>query len=261
MKSIDLPSRGLITDTHRRQFDEQGFFVLERVIPDDYLAMLREECGHLRQQLDDLADAAGRPHTTKYFFSVWDQAPGVNPLKDAARERIRDFVFSDLMAGITQALLGDNVYLFYEQFVVKAAEKGGTFAWHQDSAYVPFAHRPYLTCWCTLDDVTEENSTVYMLPYDRAGTREVVPHTQLETDWDLVGYRGDDPGVPVICPAGSIALFSSVCLHRSGANTTPHPRRIYLPQYSAEPITNPNGRLHNIAEPVVQEGRVVAART
>lgn len=25
-------------------------------------------------------------------------------------------------------------------------------------------HKPYLTCWCTLDDVSEENGTVYVLP-------------------------------------------------------------------------------------------------
>jgi hypothetical protein len=36
---------------------------------------------------------------------------------------------------------------------------------------------------------------------------------------DLVGYSVDDPGDPVIMPAGSMACFSST-LHRSGANTT-----------------------------------------
>jgi len=247
-----------LTDEHRRQFDEQGFFVLERVIPEAQQEMMRDVCARLMGQIDAKADREGRPRTTKYFFSVWDEPEGANPEKDAARARLRAFIFGDLMAGITRALLGETVFLSFEQFVVKAAEKGGTFAWHQDSAYVSVPHAPYLTCWCTLDDVTEENGTVYMLPYDRAGTRDVVPHTKLEHDFDLVGYRGDDPGVPVICPAGSIAFFSSHVLHRSGPNTTPRPRRVYLPQYSSAPVLREDGTPFYIAEPFLKDGQRVA---
>jgi hypothetical protein len=42
-------------------------------------------------------------------------------------------------------------------------------------------------------------------------------------------------------PAGSIAVFSSVCFHRSGPNRTSKMRCIYLPQYSAEPILSADG--------------------
>ena len=250
----------VLTDAHRREFDEKGFTVLEHIIPDALVAELRDACGSLMTQIDARADRAGKPRTTKYFFSAWDEAPGANSVKDAARAQIIPFVFGDLMAGITRALLGENVYLSFEQFVVKAAEKGGTFAWHQDSAYVKTAHAPYLTCWCTLDDVTEENGTVYMLPYDRAGTRDLLPHSKLEHDFDLVGYRGDDRGDPVVCPAGSIALFSSLVLHRSGFNTTPHMRRVYLPQYSSAPILKPDGEPVYIAEPFLKDGKIVASR-
>ena len=250
----------VLTDAHRREFAERGFTVLESVIPDAIVAEMRDACGSLMAQIDERADRAGKPRTTKYFFSVWDEAAGANPVKDAARTQIRSFVFGDLMADITRILLGENVYLAFEQFVVKAAEKGGTFAWHQDSAYVPIAHAPYLTCWCTLDDVTEENGTVYLLPYDRAGTRDLLPHSKLEHDFDLVGYRGDDPGDPVVCPAGSIALFSSHVLHRSGFNTTPRMRRVYLPQYSSVPILKPDGAPVYIAEPFLKNGQIIAAR-
>ncbi len=257
MSATLTPAAPPLTDDHLRRFEKQGFFVLERVIPDEHLKMMREQGARLMAQIDAKADREGRPHTTKYFFSVWDEPEGANPVKDEARARIREFVFSDLMAGITRTLLGDDVFLSFEQFVVKAAERGGTFAWHQDSAYVPHPHAPYLTCWCTLDDVSEQNGTVYMLPYDRAGTRGLVPHTKREDDFDLVGYRGDDPGVPVLCPAGSIAFFSSHVLHRSGPNTTPRPRRVYLPQYSSAPILKEDGTPFYIAEPFLQAGRRV----
>ena len=87
-----------------------------------------------------------------------------------------------------------------------------------------------------------------MLPYERAGTREVLPHHRAEGDFDLIGYTGDDPGIPVIAPAGSIACFLSTVLHRSGRNTTPNLRRIYLPQYSSQPMLNEEGNVFYLAE-------------
>lgn len=94
-----------------------------------------------------------------------------------------------------------------------------------------------------------------MLPYDRAGTRGRVPHSKMEGDFDLVGYRGDDPGMPVLCPAGSIAFFSSHVLHRSGPNTTSRQRHVYLPQYSSAPIFKEDGTPFYIAKPFLRDGR------
>ena len=121
------------------------------------------------------------------------------------------------MAEVVRAALGESAYLFNEQYVVKAAEKGLKFGWHQDSGFVGYPHRPYLSCWCALDEVSVENGTVNLLPYSRAGARELVEHLKDEETSDMVGYFGDDPGEPVVVDAGSIACFSSVCFHRSGA--------------------------------------------
>lgn len=236
----------LFTEEQLHQFHTQGYCVLECVIPDDYLQLLREEGERLVAEEDASADAEGRPRTTKHFFSIWERSP-----------RCREWMFSDIMAGITRTLLGDDVYLVFEQYVIKAAEKGGTFAWHQDSGYVPALHKPYLTCWCALDDVTEENGTVYVLPYERAGTSEKVEHWKHESEWDLIGYDGDDPGEPIIAPAGSIALFTSTVFHRSGANTTHKPRRVFLPQYSSEPLLKEDGTPFYLNEAFILNGKKI----
>jgi ectoine hydroxylase-related dioxygenase (phytanoyl-CoA dioxygenase family) len=187
----------------------------------------------------------------RYFFPMWNQ-PDNRPIKE--------FIFGDVMADICRQFLGDTAFLAFEQFVVKGPEQGMSFAWHQDSGYVHRPHQPYLTCWCMLDDVTEENGTVYMLPYDRAGTRDRVEHVQDEQKGDLIGYFGDDPGVPVVAPAGSIACFASTVFHRSGPNTTENFRRIFLPQYSAEPILKPDtDEPYYLAEPFLQDGKIIAA--
>jgi ectoine hydroxylase-related dioxygenase (phytanoyl-CoA dioxygenase family) len=245
----------IVTQSHIERYQRDGFFVLERVIPQHHLEMLRSECGRYVRMIDEQMDREGvdvlgiNRRNSRYFVS--------NRYKES--QYIASFIFSEVMAEICRATLGPDAYLFHEQYVVKAAEKGMKFGWHQDSGYVGYDHRPYLTCWCPLDDVTIENGTVYMLPYARAGTRDWVKHSHEDGTNDMIGYFGDDPGEPVIAPAGSIACFSSTCFHRSGPNTSDKIRRVYLPQYSAEPIVKPDGQtLHAFAEPFLKDGAIVA---
>ena len=71
----------------------------------------------------------------------------------------------------------------------------------------------------------------------------------------MIGYSGDDPGDPVVAPAGSIACFSSTVFHRSGPNTTDHVRRVYVAQYSAEPVLDEErSRPRHLAEPLLVDG-------
>ena len=244
-----------ITPEHVRQFRGEGFFVVTRAVPSGDLDTLRGECQRFIDERDQEMDRLGVDKLdldwrgSRYFVHAHGKSPAV--------ER---FMASDLMVEIAQAALGDTVYLFNEQYVVKAAERGMPFSWHQDSGFIDYPHRPYLTCWIALDDMTEANGTVYVLPYSRAGTRDVVTHTRDEESNDLVGYLGDDPGDPVIVPAGSIVCFSSTLLHRSGNNTTDRVRRVYVVQYSAEPLLSEDGsHPRSLAEPLLFEGKRVVS--
>ena len=65
----------------------------------------------------------------------------------------------------------------------------------------------------------------------------------------MIGYFGQDPGDPVVVPAGSVACFSSTIFHRSGPNTTDEMRRVYVAQYSTEPILDEDhARPRHLAE-------------
>lgn len=242
-----------ITSVQKTQYQQEGYFILENVMTQEQLAGLRQECQRYIEKFDAEMEEKGvttlgiTHYKKRYFISNRGSESPV----------ITDFLFSDLMADIAKATLGDDAYLFNEQYVVKAAEVGTKFAWHQDSGYIGHYHRPYLSCWCALDDMTEENGTISILPYERA---DMVPddlfdHVVQEGTNDKVGYHGDDPGVPALIPAGSIAVFSSRTFHRSGFNTTNKMRRSYLAQYSAEPIMNKEGdKLWNQAIPLLQNG-------
>ena len=242
----------LITDAQKRQYQEEGYFILERGIAQPMLEMLRQECATIVTKCNAEMDAAGvdelqgNIRDNRYFIA--------NRHKES--EHLHEFIFSELMAEICRATIGPTAYLFYEQWVIKGAEKGVKFSWHQDSGYVQAPHKPYVTCWSTLDDVDETNGTAYLLPYSRAQTRTRVEHVRIGRD--LVGYHGEDPGDPVIVPAGSVAVFSSVCFHRSGENRSPRMRRVYLTQYSPEPILNLEGKASASVEPFLRDGVQVA---
>ena len=239
-----------VSTEHAHRFREDGFFVLEGALLANDLETLRGECRRLVEEREREMECLGVDtidldhRGSRYFLHAYGKSPAVE-----------GFLRSKLMVDLARAALGDTVYLFNEQFVVKSAETGMTFSWHQDSGFIEYPHRPYLTCWIALDDMSEANGTVYLLPYKRAGTRDVVPHVRDETSNDLVGYFGDDPGDPVVVQAGSIACFSTTLFHRSGANTTDAIRRVYVAQYSAEPILSADGsRPRMLAEPLLMDG-------
>jgi len=246
-----------ITDQQKQLFQDEGYMILERVIPDDMLQMMQEECSYFIGYADAELDYNGKStlgitHKGKRYFigNKYRKSP-----------RLWKFIYSDLMAEVCKATLGDEAYLFNEQWVVKGAEQGMKFSWHQDSGYVKkgdpaTTHQPYLTCWCALDDMSEENGTVYILPHSRAGTKEkIFDHGREDGTNDLIGYTGDDPGDPVEVPAGSIVAFSSYLFHRSGSNSTDRMRRVYLGQYSSTPILSTEGELWAQAVPFVKDGQ------
>ena len=224
-----------ITNAHRTQFREEGYFILERAVPEEHLGILRDSCDYLTRAMHEEMDRLGTDHIhishrgKRYHIAKqYDHAP-----------RLAEFVFSELMAEICRATIGDIAFLFYDQYVVKAAEQGMSFSWHQDSGYLGFPHTPYVTCWTAVDDMTLDNGTAYVMPFSHIGIRTLVEHEYDEKTGDKAGYFGDAHGVPAIVPAGSVVVFSSLSFHRSGTNTTDQMRRAYVTQYSPKIVRRP----------------------
>ena len=248
--STALASKQIVTEQHKQQFKDDGYFILERCVPDEHLEMLRANCQGFMDELDAEMDAKGvdrigiSARGKRYFANhCYPKKPSMGR-----------FIFSDLMAQICRATIGDEAFLFWNQYVVKGTDKDSSFAWHQDSGYVHHDCPMYLTCWVTLDDVTLENGTVFLLPYTQVGIRSVVTHIKDPRTNDMVGYFGKDPGLPVTVPAGSIACFSSYVFHRSGPNLTDKLRRIYLPQYAPVVINGLDGKQWGQAVPFLKNG-------
>ena len=215
-------------------FREQGFLILPDILDEDELATLRDACDTLLSEPPDDDNGGkghniGRGHSRRFLRHRHQDFDG-----------LRDFVLGEGMKLLLSNFLDDGVVLFNEQFVVKAANTGASFGWHQDGGYIPFDHDPYVTVWIALDDTTVENGAVFLLPRSPEETTTPVKHWWNEDGKEYVGYDGPEPGIPAEVPAGSIVVFSSLTLHRSSPNVTDRQRRGYVVQYAGAPIVDPS---------------------
>jgi ectoine hydroxylase-related dioxygenase (phytanoyl-CoA dioxygenase family) len=219
------------------QFQALGYYVLANGMTAQQRAALCSACDAIMQEQTGVV-AAARFHKID-----------VGTRRQFLRHRhkdfpaVADFVLGAQVARIVKSVLGPTAYLFNEQFVVKGAGTGASFAWHQDSGYVGFDHAPYVTLWCALDDATLENGCLHVLARSLDDAAGVLPHRWDEAGSEMVGYEGEQAGTALPCKAGTIVVLSSLTLHRSGPNSTGRVRRAYVCQYSAEPILHPDTRL------------------
>lgn len=248
--------RAMTYEAQTGQFARDGYAVFENALDNDTLELLRAECDDFIAREDARMDALGvdslgiSHRGTRYFAN------------ECQRERpaLRRMLFSEVMADICRATLGEWAYFFFDQYVVKGPGGGMAFSWHQDSGYVvgnggPPDHLPYLTCWCPLEDATIENGTVRVIPGSHR--RGIVEHARLAGSNDLAASP-DDEGIAIEAKAGTVVAFSSLLLHATGPNRTEKPRRVYLAQYTPEVMLNPGTRqLRRNAVPLLEAGRQV----
>ena len=247
-----------MTEAQRQQFRREGYFVLPGVLSEADVELLRGGAAYAMAKADAEMDALG---TDQVDINIRGRRYFSNKVSQTKRE-LRRFLLGELMADICRSTLGDEAYLFNEQYVIKCADRDTAFAWHQDSGYIHERHRPYLTCWIALDDVDETNGAIYVLPFSESGIRTYVRHERDPKLNDMVGYFGPAGGTPVEGPAGSIVCFSSVLFHRSGPNLTDRMRRVYVAQYSAEVILDEAGeRPWAGSEQFLAGGRIVSDPT
>src|SRR5438034_10382184 len=93
-----------VTEDQKRQYREEGYFILERAIPPQQLEILRNECQRFIDVINAEMDAEGvkvkgiNHRDSRYFIG--------NRYKDS--QKLRDFLFYDLMADVCRASLGDS---------------------------------------------------------------------------------------------------------------------------------------------------------
>jgi ectoine hydroxylase-related dioxygenase (phytanoyl-CoA dioxygenase family) len=247
-----------INETQKENYLNEGFLIVPDFLNTSELNTIRKICDTSISEVENEMKSRKITHDRinvlgkKYF------------IKDVRKKHpeLNEIIFNKKTAEVCKATIGDTAFLHNEQFVVKMKDSSSNFAWHQDSGYsvyqgVAAPHKPYLTCWIALDDMSEANGTISVLPFSRSPSRELIEHK-----WDknlnaMVGYIGEDQGDLVEVAAGTLVAFSSFLLHKSGANLTSNPRRSYFIAFTPElfAYANDSQKIYSSGEPLILNGR------
>lgn len=242
-----------ITDAQRRQLNENGYFILENIFTQPEMDALAAQIeAHQQRHEQQLAASGGTQGISR--------AKEIS-FTDHLAERdddIRAFATRPEFVAIATQLLGPDIDLYWNQSVFKGPEGEKEFPWHQDDGYTPVSPSPYLTLWLALNDATTDNGCIWVLPGSHKNG--LVEHKP--SSIGLVCHSADDPdqGVAVPVKAGSLAVFYSLTMHKSGVNRSLNSRKAYILQYSHAHLKNlKTGEILTGNIPLARQGTAVAA--
>lgn len=136
-----------------------------------------------------------------------------------------------------EAILGPNLILVFSSVFIKPPGATDTVPWHQDNVYWPSVHgTDVVTVWVAIDDASEENSALEVIPGSHTGHRELgstqaTDERSMLTKQVLVDAQMESTAVVLEMDAGSVSIHDSFILHGSGANGTDRRRAGYTIRY------------------------------
>lgn len=197
------------------QFERDGYFLVDGLFSGD-------ECDEILEHLE----------RTAFELALGDADDGplsYRPMMHLASDELLQVATDRRWAPIVLPLLGGSARLYWEQGVAKPPQARTELPWHQDNGYAPTIPEQYVTCWLALDDADEDNGCLWVLPGSHHnGT---VKHHDVDGSPFRGGYDGPEAGVPIMVARGSVLVFSSLIMHRSGPNVTDRQRRAWILQY------------------------------
>jgi ectoine hydroxylase-related dioxygenase (phytanoyl-CoA dioxygenase family) len=220
-----------LTSEQLRAYYEQGYFILENLFSTgemDELALHIEAYQRRHEEtIRSSGGAEGISRADEITFTAF-----LAEQDDA----IRAFVKRSEFVAITTQILGPDVDLYWNQSVFKGPDGRAQFPWHQDDGYTPVDPSPYLTLWLALNDATPENGCISVLPGSHK--RGLMPHERTAIGLSCHSLDDADQGVLVPVKAGSVAVFQSLTMHKSGVNRSSGIRKAYVIQYSRAGLRN-----------------------
>ncbi|TCK19924.1 phytanoyl-CoA dioxygenase family protein [Pseudonocardia endophytica] len=226
----------VITEEQRDFYDRNGYLVLERIIPDEWLE-------RLRAVTDEMVERS-RPLTES------DRVFDLEPTHSAEDPRLRRvtspvdqhpeywaFASESVIADVAADLVGDDVKFHHSKLNFKWAKGGAEVKWHQDIQFWPHTNYSPLTIGTYLYDCGMEQGPLGVMP----GSHEWELYDLYDDQGNWRGALSEEDAAAVPAerteylpgPAGSITIHNCRMLHHSAANHSDIGRPLLLNIYSA----------------------------
>jgi len=246
-----------LTDEQIERFRRDGYLVVEDAVSPEQLAALRAEVASWVEESRGENAPFGPPTLDgRPRFDLGEEHSAERPalrrvnnpsdISPAYREAIERSAMTDMVA----SLIGPDVKFHHCKINLKLPGSQTQVLFHQDFAYTPHTNDDIVTALLMLDDVSEENGCLEVVP----GTHRGPIHSLFEGE-RFTGFIADEEhrqmqakALPVTGPAGSVCFMHTRLVHGSAANRSAKPRGLYICVYTAadafpiarSPMPNPN---------------------
>ncbi len=228
----------------REQYDlfwRQGYLVVENAVTSSLLDSMK--------QTFDRWVSESAEHNQPYGQTInnhprFDLEPSHRSDKPALRrvnapiEISRVFyeaMASSRMTDLVMDLIGPNLKFHHSKINSKLPDGNTVVKWHQDFTFTPHTNSDVITALLMLDEVSEENGPLEVLPGSHLGPLYSLWHDGVFTGTvdDVVAKNAERLSELCVGPSGAVCLMHSRLLHASKVNKSVKPRTLFISVYSA----------------------------
>jgi ectoine hydroxylase-related dioxygenase (phytanoyl-CoA dioxygenase family) len=251
----------ILTQEQKDQFWRDGAIVIPNAVTAEELASLRVDFASWVEESKQQIGPFGKMLDGRPRFDVDPDHSADRPSlrRVASPEELSEsyhaVTFNSRLADINAELIGPNIRLHHTKVNSKLPKTKTVVKWHQDFPFDPHSNDDGITALLFVDDVTEENGPLRIVP----GTHRGPIHSHWQ-DGIFTGAISDDlvPGfeadaIPCFGPAGSVCLMHTRVAHASSANNSEGPRTLFIVTYTAADALP----LAPCAVPSVHAGKIV----
>lgn len=148
------------------------------------------------------------------------------------------FCRQQIFPNVLQALGYHHPQLWQSMYIFKQPRIGGEVRWHQDASYLITEPASVIGFWVAVEDAHRDNGCLWVQPgghttplrsvYEYAHAAQ---HGALRSVGDLP-WPGDEEGLAVEVPAGSLVIFHDHMPHYSSQNRSNQSRHAFTMHFS-----------------------------
>ena len=232
----------MLSDAQIEKFWRDGYLVAENAVSGEQLGRLQES---VHQWVEE-----SRAHDTPFGEPTVDGRPRFDMGEEHCAQRpalrrvnnpseisahYNDVMRNSSMVDMVADLIGANVKYHHCKINLKLPGSHTVVAYHQDFSYTPHTNDDIVTALLMLDDVSEENGCLMVVPGSHRG-----PQYSLFDGATFTGFVDPEQEralkareVAVTGKAGDVCLMHTRLLHGSAPNLSDRPRGLFICVYTA----------------------------
>ncbi|XP_030853176.1 phytanoyl-CoA dioxygenase domain-containing protein 1-like [Strongylocentrotus purpuratus] len=253
----------MASQEQRKQFEKDGFLVVENFLTKEEVESLKTECHYIVQNMDPKQHARCMFETLentqfqneyfmtsgdkiRFFFEkealdkegnlLVDKHCSLNKVGHALHELSPPFKkvsCSKKVQDIARNLDFKKPVIVQSMYIFKPPHIGGEVSAHQDAIFMYNTPLKLIGYWIALEDAEIDNSCLHFIPGSHS--RDITTRMVKDPDGTATSFQGDpypmkvpeEDFIPVPVKAGSLILIDEKVIHRSSQNTSDRSRHIY----------------------------------